>query len=198
MHKDSVRPRIRPPRLGRTKVGIYATRTPHRPNSLGMSLCRIHSIEKGVLRLTGIDLVSGTPVLDVKPFVREYDSLLPPQPCHVPSWLEEPLVRRAVVFSDEAAAEIAKHWRVKASGKQAFPPKSFYQTAEELKTFISETLGYDIRGIRQKEVEKPTYLVHLDVLEITWRLSADQLSNHIDSVKLHDPDESPYLDNQDL
>ena len=191
MHKDSVRPRIRPPRLGRTKVGIYATRTPHRPNSIGMSLCRILSIEKGVLRVTGIDLVSGTPVLDVKPFVKEYDSL-PPQQARVPQWLEEPLHKRDVVFSEQAEQLIASHWKLKKSGKPGFPPKSFFETPDTLKTFLVETLSYDIRGIRQKEVEKPTYQVHLDVLEIIWRFSNDDSVVVIENLALFDPDETPY------
>ena len=61
---------VRPPRLGgNERVGVFASRSPLRPNGLGLSLVRLLGIEPGVLRVEGIDCVDGTPVYDVKPYL---------------------------------------------------------------------------------------------------------------------------------
>lgn len=71
--KDGWSPLVRPPRLGgKQKMGVFATRSPHRPNHLGLSLLRLESVEthKGVrLLLSGADLLDGTPVIDIKPYI---------------------------------------------------------------------------------------------------------------------------------
>jgi len=53
------------------RIGIFATRTPHRPNPIGITLARIVQVnkEKKIVLLSGLDLVDGTPVLDIKPYV---------------------------------------------------------------------------------------------------------------------------------
>ena len=56
------------------KTGLFATRTPHRPNNLGLSLVRLDGVEKETLRLSGVDLVDGTPIIDVKPYLPFSDS----------------------------------------------------------------------------------------------------------------------------
>ena len=61
---------VRPPRLGgNEKVGVFASRSPNRPNPLGLSLVRLLAVEPGVLRVGGVDAVDGTPVYDVKPYL---------------------------------------------------------------------------------------------------------------------------------
>lgn len=68
-------PTVRPPRLGgNRRVGVFASRSTFRPNALGLSLCRLEGIDfdgdrAPVLRLGGVDLVDGTPVFDVKPYL---------------------------------------------------------------------------------------------------------------------------------
>jgi tRNA-Thr(GGU) m(6)t(6)A37 methyltransferase TsaA len=67
---------------GQTR-GVFATRTPNRPNRLGLSLVRILAVEGNVIRFAGVDLVDGTPVLDVKPWSQSSDTpppLLATQP----------------------------------------------------------------------------------------------------------------------
>ena len=78
--------KIAPPSLGGKKVGVFSTRTPHRPNPIGFSLCRldkviVHNKKKKTkagegtfsLLLSGLDIVDGTPILDIKPYVPHYD-----------------------------------------------------------------------------------------------------------------------------
>uniref|UniRef100_UPI00358FA082 tRNA (adenine(37)-N6)-methyltransferase-like n=1 Tax=Myxine glutinosa TaxID=7769 RepID=UPI00358FA082 len=73
--KLAVKAKVRPPRLDGEKVGVFASRSPHRPNPIGITLARLDSIEGETLHLSGIDVVDGTPVLDIKPFIPEYDAL---------------------------------------------------------------------------------------------------------------------------
>ncbi len=66
---------VRPPRLGGNKrVGVFASRSPFRPNGLGLSCVRVESVSGGVLRVSGADLADGTPIYDVKPYIEYSDS----------------------------------------------------------------------------------------------------------------------------
>ncbi len=72
-------PTVRPPRLGgNTRMGVFATRSPFRPNSLGLSSVRLMGIEKEgneapILTVTGADLKNGTPIYDIKPYIAYSD-----------------------------------------------------------------------------------------------------------------------------
>lgn len=73
-------PTVRPPRLGgNQRVGVFASRSTFRPNGLGLSLCRIESIENtaegSVLHVGGVDLIDGTPVYDLKPYLAYAESI---------------------------------------------------------------------------------------------------------------------------
>ena len=70
------KPKIRPPRLdGKEKMGVFATRSPHRPNFLGLSLCRLEQVdlEEPSVTVSGVDILDGTPVVDLRPFHPEND-----------------------------------------------------------------------------------------------------------------------------
>lgn len=62
------RPKVLPPRSGKRR-GVLATRSPHRPNPIGMSVVRLDAIEGLVLHVRDLDMIDGTPVLDIKPYV---------------------------------------------------------------------------------------------------------------------------------
>ena len=78
--RDKWSPTVRPPRLGgNTRMGVFATRSPFRPNSIGMSSVRLDRIElqtpQGpVLYVSGADLMNGTPIIDIKPYLAYTDS----------------------------------------------------------------------------------------------------------------------------
>lgn len=77
--KGSWQPTVRPPRLGGNKrMGVFATRSPFRPNSIGMSSVKLERVEIGnkgpVLHVTGADLLDGTPIYDIKPYIAFCDS----------------------------------------------------------------------------------------------------------------------------
>lgn len=72
--EDKPRLKVRPPRLGGNRsLGVFATRSTHRPNGIGQSVVKLDKVEPGRLWLSGIDLLDGTPVLDIKPYVPYVD-----------------------------------------------------------------------------------------------------------------------------
>jgi len=70
--------------------GLFATRAPKRPNPIGLSVVRLHRIEGGVLHIENVDVLDGTPLLDIKPYVPEFDAQTEVRA----GWLEE--ARRTV------------------------------------------------------------------------------------------------------
>lgn len=79
--RKSVKATVRPPRLGgNEKVGVFASRSPFRPNPIGLSLVKLERIEMReeggcILHVSGVDLVSGTSLLDIKPYISYCDSV---------------------------------------------------------------------------------------------------------------------------
>lgn len=67
------------------KVGIFAQRARHRPNRIGITACPIVSVdaEKGLLKVTGLDAIDGTPVIDIKPYVGAFDT----RESQLPDWM---------------------------------------------------------------------------------------------------------------
>lgn len=68
--------KVAPPRLGGERVGIFSTRSPHRPCPIGLSLVEIDRIDGSEIYFNGTDMVDGTPVLDIKPYIPRYDNPL--------------------------------------------------------------------------------------------------------------------------
>lgn len=78
-HKNghlSYKAKVQPPRLNGAKTGVFSTRSPHRPNAIGLTLAKLDNVEGGAIYLSGIDMIHGTPVLDIKPYIADYDSPL--------------------------------------------------------------------------------------------------------------------------
>ncbi|MGO1232403.1 MAG: tRNA (N6-threonylcarbamoyladenosine(37)-N6)-methyltransferase TrmO [Marinobacter sp.] len=105
------RPVVRPPRLGgNRKIGVFASRSPFRPNSLGLSVVRNEGLarrEDGrlVLRIRDHDLIEGTPILDIKPYLPFADAV----PEASLGWADSaPVERFEVVFSAEAEEQLAQ------------------------------------------------------------------------------------------
>lgn len=97
--------KVLPPRSER-KRGVFATRSPHRPNPIGMSAVRLERIEGRVVHIRDLDIIEGTPVLDLKPYVPYADAF----PDASAGWLDGPPDPRPsweVAFSDLAETQLA-------------------------------------------------------------------------------------------
>lgn len=100
---------IRPPRLGGSKkVGVLASRSPHRPNPIGMSVVKIEGIDLDAVggpevHVSGVDLLDATPVLDIKPYLPYADSV----PHALAGWAVDPIDRKKVHITPLAQKALA-------------------------------------------------------------------------------------------
>lgn len=130
-------PLVRPPRLGgKQKMGVFATRSPHRPNHLGLSLLKLESIENEdkamCLHLSGADLLDGTPVLDIKPYI-PFVEAKPDASAH---YIDGPPPTLAVSWSATAQTDLKRYllttdFVVLAEQSIAQDPRPAYQDLPE-------------------------------------------------------------------
>lgn len=104
--------KIRPPRLGgKIKMGIFATRATHRPNPIGLSVVKIGRIyqekQKIFIDLHGADLLDGTPVLDIKPYLPYADSITDAKGGFAPTPSQSP--KKPVIFSEQAKTQCEQY-----------------------------------------------------------------------------------------
>lgn len=132
------------------RVGVLACRTPHRPNPVGLSLARIVRVDAaaGEVVLAGLDVVDGTPCLDLKPYLPSFECV---PDAIVPGWVqasfEEPLMQ--VEWSPEASATLSALAHV-AGGKEHLSLEPF--TSElDLRRALEGTLALDIRSPVQRQ-----------------------------------------------
>lgn len=151
------RPTVRPPRLGgNARMGVFATRSTFRPNPIGMSLVELKGIrcqkEHVVLELGSLDLVDGTPVVDIKPYLPFAEAL----PEASASYAQQaPQAEVAVSFTPETEARLLEL-------EKRYP---------RLKVFISEVLAQDPRPAYRKEEDTgKTYAVWLLDFNVRWRV----------------------------
>ena len=148
-------PTVRPPRLGgNVRKGVFATRSPFRPNSIGLSSVRLtgvelHTKDGPVLRVSGADLVDGTPIFDIKPY-------LPYSDCH-PDAVDAFDGKRSakpltVVFPPELEAMIPEEKREGLRQALACGPIPGYQHDPE-RRYGFNFAGFDVRfQIRERTV----------------------------------------------
>ena len=85
------------PFLDDTSHGVFATRAPRRPNSIGLSVVKLVKIEKNILYVENVDIVDGTPLLDIKPYVREFENS---EEVRI-GWLTEKIKKSINIKSDD-------------------------------------------------------------------------------------------------
>lgn len=154
--RDTWSPTVRPPKLGgNRRVGVFATRSPFRPNAIGLSSVRLLGIEKHpqhghVLRVAGADLMDGTPILDIKPYIPYTDS-------H-PDALEG--------FTSagwERALEVE------------FPPQLLAQVPADKREALAEVLANDPRPPYQSDPER-VYGLPFAGLEVRFTVDGHRLT----------------------
>lgn len=140
-------PTVRPPRLGgNTRMGVFATRSPFRPNNLGLSCVRLLGVERTeqfgmVLHVGGADLMDGTPILDVKPYIPYSDSR--PEAIggftdHAGDFILE------VSFPSELLEKLPQGKQQAAIGVLSHDPRPSYQKSPE-RIYGLTFAGYNIR-----------------------------------------------------
>lgn len=149
-------PKVRPPRLGgNKKLGVFATRSSFRPNGIGLSVGKLLEVnDKGgqiQLVLQGLDLLDGTPIVDIKPYLPYADSIVEAQAGFAQ---EKPEFMR-VSFTEQAIEQCKRH--------AAHTP--------ELKQVITEVLSQDPRpAYKKNEADKKIYGVKLFNVNVKWQV----------------------------
>jgi tRNA-Thr(GGU) m(6)t(6)A37 methyltransferase TsaA len=149
------KPTVRPPWLGgRKRVGVFASRSPHRPNHLGLSAVRLEAVvrEKGkiYLELSGVDFLDKTPVIDIKPYV-PYSDCIRSASCGYAHG-EQPVVE--VVFSEKA---------------EAFCTGYLAKTGRDIRRLVEEMIRHDPRPASQKN-DKSSFGMLLWNVNIRWKV----------------------------
>ncbi|KAL0489159.1 tRNA methylase [Acrasis kona] len=148
--------KVRPPRLNGKVIGMYATRTPHRPNNIGLTCAKIESVEGETVHLSALDLIDGTPIIDIKPYVPYSDCI---QTAKCPEWItgDESISRDQITFSERANEDIVRFT----------PHCKYYKDPEEVKEAIIEVLMTDPRPIYMKKKQSnKLYGFRFDVLNV--------------------------------
>ena len=149
--QENWHPTVRPPRLGgNTRMGVFATRSPYRPNPLGLSCVRLAGVEQTergmTLLVTGADLMSGTPIYDIKPYLPLSDC----RPEATGGFTDEKEKRRVRVTIPEEAEKRFTQAELKAlSALLAEDPRPAYQENPE-RIYAFEFAGKKVR-FRVKE-----------------------------------------------
>ena len=156
--EDTPRIKVRPPRLGGNKsIGVFASRATHRPNGIGQSAVRLERAEPGRLWISGIDLLDGTPVLDIKPYVPYADSLS--------------MAHNAI--ADSAPTLITVSWQPNALQQAEQHAQRLQQPLIEL---IGQCLAQDPRPAYQQPTPERMYGVQFYDVQVRWRyLTLEQI-----------------------
>ena len=138
-------PTVRPPRLGgNTRMGVFATRSPFRPNALGLSCVRLLGIEDTeegrTLRVAGADLMDGTPIFDIKPYIPYADC----KPEAESGFAPDPGAQLTVEFLPEAEKHIPPEKRQALRGVLANDPRPRYKQDGE-RVYALEFAGLEVK-----------------------------------------------------
>lgn len=122
-------PTVRPPRLGgNVRMGVFATRSPFRPNSLGLSVVKIEEISGCTITVSGADLANGTPIYDIKPYLAYVDSI--PEASN--GWaMSDTSAVLDVVFPEELKKLISEEKQAALAELLSQDPRPQYQNAPD-------------------------------------------------------------------
>ena len=166
--QGAARLRVRPPRLGGNReLGVFATRSPYRPNHLGLSVLTFAGLEDGSeglrVRVSGLDLIDGTPIFDIKPYVPYTDSISSARGGFAAS---PPTPVLDVTFSEAARRYLA------GQGEEG----------DALRSLIVQTLALDPRpAYRRGEVGERVYGVMLAGHDVHWKVLREHVI--VDKIK---------------
>ncbi|KAJ6759290.1 hypothetical protein OIU74_025876 [Salix koriyanagi] len=140
--RSKFKAKVRVPGLKGGKMGVLATRSPHRPCPIGLTVAKVEAVRGNMVLLSGVDLVDGTPVLDIKPYLPYCDSI---QGAAVPEWVmvDNVLAVASVNFSEGFSSSLSDCW-------ETAKKKSLYASPDELQCLIKQVLSWDIRSLSQR------------------------------------------------
>jgi len=183
---SSVKAKVSPPRLGGERVGVFSTRSPHRPANIGLTLAKLERVEGETVYMSGVDLVDGTPVLDIKPYIPQYDAphddtiidletkisnktedvnsdkkngAVSQKDTKVPQWVGDPDENLSVIFSSRAEQDLEN------LDTSQF---KWLTSRTELRSALRDILSSDPRSVyRKTKCSDRMYFTSLDSVHVT-------------------------------
>jgi len=149
--RDHWKPTVRPPRLGgNEKTGVFASRSPFRPNPIGLSCVRLERLELNssnspILHLRGVDLVNATPIIDVKPYLPYADAL----PDAMGGFAHEAPAYLKVEWADDVAHALEDATKQLIEKSLAVDPRPAYQRSSKQREYGCLIAGHNIRWVVQ-------------------------------------------------
>jgi len=153
------RPKVLPPRSRSGRKGVFATRSPHRPNPLGLSAVKLERMEGLILHVSDVDMLDGTPVLDIKPYVAYTDAI----PTARSGWLADPGAQ-----ASDPIAPFEVQWNATAAEQAAWIEA---RTELELRARVDATLELGAEPHPYRRIRKHRDGFVLAVKE--WRVRFD-------------------------
>lgn len=146
--RSKFKAKVRVPRLKGERMGVFATRSPHRPCPIGLTVAKVDAVDGNKVFISGVDLVDGTPVLDIKPYLPYCDSI---PGAMVPDWVkaDNMLAITSVNFSHDFSASLSHFWSSKMEKKKK-NEISLYTSPTEFQNLIQQVLSWDIRSVSQR------------------------------------------------
>jgi len=144
------RPTVRPPRLGGDeRVGVFASRSTYRPNGLGLSLVRLEEVDRNhpqgpVLRLGGLDLVDGTPIYDIKPYL-SYAESVPDAVCGYATDIPLRIPVEIDPSVQEAFGKLAPRAQALIREALSLDPRPAVRAGDEERVFGATLCGHNVR-----------------------------------------------------
>lgn len=165
------KPKVKPPRLGGNKsLGVFATRSPTRPSPIGLSVVKLtgitHAGGKSWLELAGIDVLDGTPVLDIKPYVPyvdvvpdAYNHLAPAPPSPIAVHLPTDILAQCAAYQQRTGTDLAELIRQVLQQD----PRPSYQQPEPDRIYGMKLLEFDLRWRYAQPAKElaGTYCIHV-------------------------------------
>lgn len=162
------RPQVRPPRLGgNQKIGVFATRSMYRPAPIGLSVVKLNRVEKVGknvrVYVTGSDLLDGTPIVDIKPYIQYSDAVIEAQS----GYAQDEPQRKSVIWTEEAEQQ-----------KQQFMNKG--KVSPQILQELEEVLSLDPRPAYQDDQER---VYGMKFADLDVRFLVRELSVYISEIE---------------
>ena len=142
--------KVRPPRLGgNEKRGVFATRSSFRPNNIGLSLVKLEAVSENTIFISGHDLVDGTPIFDIKPYVYSDQRILSKK-----NWTSESIPKKTVLFQ----VELERSFKDLCEQTLQYDPKPAYHESDGTRLYKNKLAGMDVHWISMSD--------HIKVIDV--------------------------------
>lgn len=181
---------VSPPRQGQAKVGVFASRSPHRPNPIGLSLVRLNKIKFPKIYVSGYDLIDQTPVLDIKPYLQYSDS--PPSTVQQ-GWVDALPSSRNFQLNYSEPAQKALHW---LNLHKVLSFESFLQAQLSENPTDQKRKRIQKLGVGKWEISYRTWRVQYTIDEPRGHLIILSVSSGYSPEELNGNQQDPYQDKE--